>query len=318
VVPAGAAVRPLRASVRSRVDRAAAALAEAHTQTAPAGLLAKVSELQATTQDLLRTGRLRHRQVRELLRINGGLLAHQSLLLSDANDNLAADEFGHAALAYQQEAEVSEVTAWYVLAKNARWRHHYLDAADLASQGLRHASLDPMRVQLACYEANASALLGDKPRALKAMAHAEETAAALPPTQITVSPWSFPPERMTIFRMSVALATDNPGEALRAAGSADLDWLSAGPHVPAAVAQIRVGTAIAHVAENELEGAAEQLGPVLALPPELRIATVTGWLADLNQHLSTARYSRDPVAAGLRQQIHDFSTPIQTDRPEKM
>jgi hypothetical protein len=301
----------------SRIDRAAAALAEAHTQSAPAFLLAEVSQLQRTVQSLLEGGRLRLRQERELFRINGGLLAHISLLLSDASDNQAADEYGHVALEFFHEADVSEVTAWYVLAKNARWRHHYLDAANLASQGLQNSSLDPMRVQLACYEANASALLGDKPRALHAMAHAEEAAAALPPTQITVSPWSFPPERMTIFRVSVALGTGDPDEALRAAGSADLDWLSAGPHVPAALAQIRVGAAIAHVAKDELEGAAEQVAPVLALPPDLRIATVTGWLANLNQHLSAARYMRDPVAADLRQQIRDFSTLAVTDRPEE-
>jgi hypothetical protein len=301
----------------SGIDRAAVALAEAHTQSAPAFLLAEVSQLQSTVQETLQAGRLRHRQEREMLRINGDLLAHMSLLLSDASDNRAADRYGHIALDYLHEAGASEVRARYVLAKNARWRHHYLDAADLASQGLQGAALDPMRVQLACYEANASALLGDKPRALQAMAHAEETAAALPVTQITLSPWSFPPERMTIFRVSVALGTGDPDEALRAAAATDLDWLSAGPHVPAALAQIRVGAAIAHLAKGELEGAAAEVAPVLALPPEMRIATVTGWLADLNQRLSTSRYMRDPAAADLRQQIRDFSTLAVTDRPEE-
>jgi hypothetical protein len=301
----------------SGIDRAAVALAEAHTQSAPAFLLAEVSQLQSTVQETLEAGRLRHRQEREMLRINGYLLAHMSLLLSDASDNRAADGYGHLALDYLHEAGASEVRAWYVLAKNARWRHHYLDAADLASQGLQDAALDPMRVQLACYEANASALLGDKPRALQAMAHAEETAAALPATQITLSPWSFPPERMTIFRVSVALGTGDPDEALRAAAATDSDWLSAGPHVPAALAQIRVGAAIAHLAKGELEGAADEVAPVLALPPELRIATVTGWLADLNQRPSTSRYMRDPAATDLRQQIRDFSTLAVTDRPEE-
>ncbi len=291
-----------------RLDRAAIALAEAHVQSAPALLLAEVSQLQTAAQDTLQSGRLRHRQERELLRVNGGLLAHMSLLLSDAGDNRAADEYGHAALLYLREAGASEVTAWYVLAKNARWRHHYLDAADLASQGLRHSSLDPMRVQLACYEANASALLGDKQRARQAMTQAEETAASLPTSQITLSPWSFPPERMTIFRVSVALGAGDPDEALHAAGMTDLDWLSAGPHVPAALAQIRVGAAIAHLAKDDVEGAAEQVAPVLGLEAEHRIATVTGWMTDLNQRLSAGRYRGDPVAEGLRQEIRDFNT----------
>ena len=42
-----------------------------------------------------------------------------------------------------------------------------------------------MTVQLACYEANASALAGDASRARAAMRHAEEQAAALPAAQVT-------------------------------------------------------------------------------------------------------------------------------------
>ncbi len=61
----------------SSLDRLAAALAESHTQVAPGVILAHVRELQVTAQHQLRDGRLRHSQARELLRISGGLLAHQ-------------------------------------------------------------------------------------------------------------------------------------------------------------------------------------------------------------------------------------------------
>ena len=46
--------------------------------------------MQQATQALLRNGRPRHRQARELLRINGCLLAHLSLLLSDRSDYQSA------------------------------------------------------------------------------------------------------------------------------------------------------------------------------------------------------------------------------------
>ena len=165
----------------SSLDRLAAALAEAHTQVAPATVLAEVRQLQHSAQNLLRSDRQRPSQTRELLRINGSLLAHQSLLLSDLKDYPTAENCGYTALLCQREAGASQVTGWYVLAKAARWQRHYLQAADLARQGLQHSSPDPMRVQLACYEANASALLGDIGRARKAMRHAEETATACPP-----------------------------------------------------------------------------------------------------------------------------------------
>jgi hypothetical protein len=118
------------------MDRAAATVAEAHTHTPARVLLADARPLQARIQQVLADGRLRHRQERELLRINGDLLAHMSLLLSDLHASKPADAYGNVALLYLREAGASEAAAWYVLAKNARWRHQYVRAADLASQGL--------------------------------------------------------------------------------------------------------------------------------------------------------------------------------------
>lgn len=291
-----------------RIDRAVATLAEAHPLTPAAVLLTDARQLQTKIQRVLTGGRLRHRQERELLRVNGGVLAHMSLLLSDLNASRAADDYGNAALVYLREAAASEAIAWYVLAKNARWSHRYLIAADLASQGLRRGSSGPMTVQLACYEANASALAGDASRARAAMRHAEELAAALPAAQVTASPWSFPPERMTIFRLSVTLNTGDPDGALLAASDVGPSWEPDGAHVPAAWAQIRIGAGIACLLKDEPDGAVEHVRPVLDLPPGLRIATVTGWLADMDRHLAAGRYAQVPVAAELRQQIRVFMT----------
>lgn len=46
---------------------------------------------------------------------------------------------------------------------------------------------------------------------------------------------------------------------------------------------------------------------MFAMPPEFRIATVTGWLADLDRRLSNHRYASSPAAACLRQQIRGFT-----------
>jgi hypothetical protein len=46
---------------------------------------------------------------------------------------------------------------------------------------------------------------------------------------------------------------------------------------------------------------------MLAMPPEFRIATVTGWLADLDRRLFGHRYAASPAASGLRQHIRDFT-----------
>ncbi len=290
------------------VDRAASRLADAHGLAAPVLVLAEARQVQAGVQAMLRSGRLRHRQARELLRIDGALLAHVGLLLSDLGDDAAGEEYASAALLYLGEAGAAEPPAWYVLAKIARWRHQYARAADLAARGLEHAGPGPMAVQLACYEANASALAGDPARARAAMGRAEDAAAALPPGDMTLSPWSFPAERMAMFRLSVALGTGDPGGALAVAAAADPGLAPGRPRNPAALAQIRIGAAIAHLATGDLDGAAEQVAPVLELPPEFRIATVTGWLAGLDGHLAASRHVTSPAAAGLRQQIRQFTT----------
>ena len=165
-----------------------------------------------------------------------------------------------------------------------------------------------MAVQLACYEANAAALAGDASRARAVMRYAEEQATLQPTAQVTTSPWSFPPERMTIFRLSVALHTGDLNAALLTASEAGMAWDPAGPHVPAAWAQIRIGAGIACLLKDEPDGAAEQVRPMLDLAPGLRIATVTGWLADLDRHLADGRYVHVPVAGELRQEIREFMT----------
>jgi hypothetical protein len=43
------------------------------------------------------------------------------------------------------------------------------------------------------------------------------------------------------------------------------------------------------------------------MPPELRIATVTGCLANLGHDLSSRRYASSPITSSLRQQIRDFT-----------
>jgi hypothetical protein len=298
------------------LDQAVARLTEAHSQAAPAIVLAEARQVQASTQSLLRAGRIRHRQARELLRINGNLLAHISLLLSDLGDSQTGEEYGNASRVYLHEAGASEATAWYVLAKIARWRRQYAVAADLARSGLEHSASGPMRVQLACYEANAAALAGDTSRALSAMRLAEETWAVQPPSQMTPSPWSFPDERMTIFRVSVALGTGDPGLALTAATTWNPALAAPGPHVTAAWAQIRAAAAIARIRTGALDGAAEEVSPVLELPAQFRIATVTGWLDDLRRRLGGYQYLGSPLAASLQEQIRQFTTEAVSERSE--
>lgn len=264
-------------------------------------------QLHHSAQLLLRGGRQRLRQTRELARLDGNVLAHASVLLSNLGKNRAAENYGQAALLYLQEAEASPATAWYALAKIARWQRNYTAAADLARRGLEHDAVTPMNVQLASYEANAAALIGDQNRAREALARAESIAERLPPGNGELSPWSFPPRRQAIFRLSVLLRTGDPGGALLAAATAEDNRAPRDRRNPWTWAQVRIGAAIAHLFQGSLDGAAEQVAPALALAPDMRITTVTGWLADLDRELARPRFAGSQVTVGLRQQMHEFT-----------
>ena len=289
------------------IEQATVVLADMHTQVTARRVLAEVLQLHRKTQTLLRSGKQRLRQTRELIRIDSDLLAQASVLLGDLGRDGAARSYGNAALLGMQEADTSQAKACYALAKTARWQHRYTEAADLARHGLEEGPVNPMSVQLAYYEANSAALAGDRSRARSALAVAETIADARPGEDTGTSPWSFPPERQAIFALSVALHTGDADGALRAAAAADHGWATGDPHIPGTWAQVRIGAAIAHLLKDSLDGSVEQVTPMLAMPPEFRIATVTGWLADLDQRLSTCRYSTSRSASGLRQQIRDFT-----------
>ncbi len=289
------------------IEQATVVLAEKHTQVTARRVLADVLQFHRKTQTLLRSGKQRLRQTRHLIRIDSDLLAHASVLLGDLGQDQAAHDYGNAALLGMQEAETSQANACYALAKTARWQQKYAEAADLALRGFECGTVSPMSVQLSYYEANSAALLGDGSRAKTALARAEGIADALRGADTGISLWSFPAERQAMFALSVALRTGDTDGALRAAMTADQGWATGDPHIPGTWAQVRIGAAIAHMLKDSLDGAVEQVTPMLAMPPEFRIATVTRWLAELDHHLSSRRYASSPIASSMRQQIRDFN-----------
>ncbi len=102
-----------------------------------------------------------------------------------------------------------------------------------------------------------------------------------------------------------AANTDTP-RALRAADDAETAWAAGEPHIPGTWAQVRIGAAIAQLHRGQLDAAQAEVAAVLDLAPELRIATVTGWLADLDGQLATDKHASSPLAVSLRRQIQEF------------
>lgn len=296
--------------------RSTSSLAAAHTQVPAKRLLPQVLHLHRRTQSLLENCRPRPRHTRELLRINADLLAHAAVIFGDIDLDAQAEQYGTVALMLAREAGANESYAWYAQAKTARWQNRLIEAADFSRQGFEASPHTPMKTQLAWYEANAAAIVGDKSRAREAVTRAEQSAETINSGTADLSVWSFPDERQALFALSVANRTGDPDAALRAAEIADTAWANGAPVAPAIWAQVRVGTGVAHLLKGDLEGTAEQLAELLTLDPAMRLTTVTRYLADLDRHLSHRKYRDSSLAIQMRQQIRDFNAAALTDDPD--
>ncbi len=85
---------------------------------------------------------------------------------------------------------------------------------------------------------------------------------------------------------------------LQAASVADAAWSAGAPKVAANWAQIRAGAGIAQLLKGSLDGAITEVEPVLALPPSMRVATVTAYTERLRRRLGHPRYNG---AAGVHE-----------------
>jgi hypothetical protein len=297
----------------AQISHVAAYLAEAHSRMPQRTVLAGVLQAHQKASELLRSGKQRLRQTRELLRVDSELLAYACLLLGNLGQDLKANEYGTAALTMAQEAGCDEAIAWTAQAKTARWQQKYVASAEAARRGFEASSPSPIKVELAYREANAIALFGDTVRARQALGRAQEAAESLPADRGSPrSVWSFPVGRQAIFELSVAIHTGDPDSALRAAAMADAAWAAGEPKVPANWAQIRAGSSIALLMKGQLDEAAYHVAPVLELPEEQRISTVIGYLPKLEELLTESRFQQRAAAARLAGQIREFiaSSPL--------
>jgi uncharacterized membrane protein len=78
-------------------------------------------------------------------------------------------------------------------------------------------------------------------------------------------------------------------------------------------AQIRVGSGIAHILNGSLDGAVAEVTPVLALPPDRRVSTVTGYMDNLLRRLEHSTLKGNKGAAELYHGIIEFNTQALVD-----
>jgi hypothetical protein len=94
---------------------------------------------------------------------------------------------------------------------------------------------------------------------------------------------------------------------------ADSAWATGDPWVAGTWAQVRLGAGIAHIMKGDLDGALEEITPVLALAPEFRMATITGYTSHMDRRLRQRRFQGDVTAMEIRQKIQEFNSAALSD-----
>jgi tetratricopeptide (TPR) repeat protein len=290
------------------LDQEARQLTFDYARRPPMEVLADVSGLLAQVTHLLRDGRQRLAQTRALFQNSSELLALLCLLAGDLGRYSSARVYGHTAWLCAQEAD-SDLHRALVLSaqsKTAKWEQRYGEAADLARRGYEHSPPIEARILLASQEANALQALGDLAGADAALTRARRARDELESVQELGSAWACPRPRQATYALQVAHGAHDPAWMLREVAAADEAWGEGDLWVYGTWSQIRIGAGIAHAMAGEVDGAAEEVAPVLDLPPELRVVTITGRLGVVEQQLAQRRYAGTGAAVDLRDQIRDF------------
>jgi tetratricopeptide (TPR) repeat protein len=252
-----------------------------------------------------------------------GLLANVS---TDLGYRDAAAEQARAAWAYGDIIGHNGLRAWTrgMQALIEYWSGRPQHAVRLAQSAGHFADSATALVRLHSIEARAWSLLGDAREASRCMGAASdacESATGDDDLHDEVSGvFGFADTKNHCYAGAAFIHLGQADAAL-AATSRAVELYAAGPAAQrsyGAESLARVDMAVAYLLKRRLDGAADSLAPVLAIPAGLRIAQLADRLADVRVRLAGPEFSGAREARALRDRIDDFAggTLVQElDRP---
>jgi hypothetical protein len=252
-----------------------------------------------------------------------GLLANVS---TDLGYRDAAAEQARAAWAYGDIIGHNGLRAWTrgMQALIEYWSGRPQHAVRLAQSAGRFAGSATALVRLHSIEARAWSLLGDAREASRCMGAVGDARGSVTGDD------DLHDEVSGVFGFADTKGYCYAGAAFIHLGRADaalvatsraVELYAAGPAAQrsyGAESLARVDMAVAYLLKRHLDGAADSLAPVLAIPAGLRIAQLADRLADVRVRLAGPEFSGAREARALRDQIDDFAgeTLVQElDRP---
>lgn len=285
-----------------QLDDAVDRIARDYLRLPPEPLIRRAADV-ARRVALLLQERQRLRHARDLYVIGAKAYAFLSWAAGDLGQLAAAAAHGRAALILADECGHPGVRAlaFCALSKTAYWDGQLKRAAEYARRGYDCSPANSTRALLACQEADASEL----PTAVEAIQRAWDALSEAVSDDFPAGVFSCGHVRAGNYSVGIHLRSGDPARALEAADDAAA-WGNGEEVGYGTWGQIQIGAAVAHLGARELEGAAEQLGHVLLLPPDQRLATLTGRLRQVAPALRRGRYVTEPKAAGLAEHIRVF------------
>ncbi len=295
--------------VIERLHQRTRQLASACLSLPPAVVMAHARPL---SRDVFAMARQHHKpaQARDLYMIATYLCSMMAWLAGDLGALEAAELQARTAWACAEIADDAESTAWAlsVQAKIAFQRRDYTKTVELTRRGLRYDSTGTSRVMLVCQEADALSLLGATDKATESIRRADTEADRIHGADSIGGLLSCGPARHANYAAGVYLLAGRTDLALSEANRA-LDQLnSSGIYGFGTVAQLHLTRTAAHVRAGQIDGAAEAARPVLDLPPERRLATLTERLKPLTRVLDRPALRGSTLAGSLRTEIAEYCT----------
>ncbi|MCZ0990411.1 helix-turn-helix domain-containing protein [Streptomyces diastatochromogenes] len=245
-------------------------------------------------------------QTRELFLLAGTsclLLAHASQNLGDEDAAIAQLQ---TAWTFAEQVDHNDLRAWVkgTAALIAEWSTRRQTALDYTRQAIQLAPGGETRIRIAAIEARAAARVGDRATAMAALEdlqRAREQKAA-PDALTRFGGLLTFPEAKQEYYIGGTFALLGEHQLAERHATAAIDLYENGPEERRSYgdeALARLDIATARIAAGEIEGASEQLQPILDLPADRRIRQLGDAMHAVTRLLQEPRLARSAVARDL-------------------
>jgi transcriptional regulator with XRE-family HTH domain len=298
-------------------------LARDFERAPPLPLLVETSQLCARVTSYIRSHQ-RPDQARELYLVAAQLYGLLAWMTGDLGSYRTADTHAWTAWVCADLAGHDGARAWVraTQAKLAYWDGRFGESAELARDGLRYRSVDAAPVILELFRGRALARAGDRSQAIQALHQTARRQDQVTASGLLGGIWDLSPARCHGLAAGVLTGLGDSREALAEAAQAVALSQATAPSRRNLFAEalFRSDLAAGHLGLHNLDGAAEALNPVLALPVEMRTEPVVQQVISLRHVLTRPAIAQAQLARDLGEQIGVYASeaPVNSGPPRQL